>query len=239
MTRGDEGTADNALPPVNSKSLSEDDLRRMLPGPRGAEREAALRDVSVTRDDLQNFLSAGPPRMIPRGIQRQVIYDNFQALMIVTLIGTLAGVLSLAEANQSRNIVNACIGFAMLASVTLMHVIRFTYRRKRWRLLREGRLTSGSVTKAIKSNIQSTEGTPYTVTVIYKGEICDQTVTLEIRGQQGARAAQCAESGQTIRVLVDPLDKKHILCPDFLDIFELEVEQIACEFSRPYEYRSM
>ena len=190
----------------------------------GAMIQQQLRKIAVTRDELENFLYETPPRHIPRGLKRQVLGNNF-ALIIVgglfLVVGLVVGTMVLLLATGSeRWVVGVMFVTVFPISGSLMAGLTIRHRRRKARVLRNGYLTDGAVTDIRRSNTIVNGQVRFLVTVVYSVDGQNRTTQCNSYGMALEKARALAATGKKSRILIDPNDPKHVICTDFVTIFE-------------------
>ena len=188
----------------------------------GSVMAAQFRKISITEEELADFYASPPPRRIPPGMKRQVVGDNLPLVFIggfFLIAGIVAGSLILAFAAANDRWISALffgispvIGGA-LAGITLWH------RNRKIRLLREGVLAGGQVTKVSTTSTQVNGQVRNIVHVTYQLDGRERKTTCYAYSTAADRARRFKSTGQTVQVLVDPKDPNHVTCTDFLLLF--------------------
>lgn len=190
----------------------------------GAMLQAQLRKFSVTQAELDDFLAQPEPRNPPPGMQRQVVGDTFMLIPIGILFfvaGLIVGGATVFQAGRNSEF---AIGLLFLIAFPLIGGlvagITIWHRRKKLRILRRGILTTGTVTGSERSGIKVNDQVRHVVNVEYEvnGDSC--STACNVYGNAAARARQLVDSGSPVTLLVDPQDPSHVVCTDFLIIFE-------------------
>lgn len=225
--------------PTTVEELDIATIRTLLPGASGASTESRLRRQCVTRAELQQFLAESPPRHIPQGMSHQFLgnISNFAVFgIMVSLFPLLALALLVFVADAELSWIDYAIFTGIPLLVIFIAAAIFLYRKQKVKVLRCGDLTWGVITEAVCCERDSSSGKSHWVTVKFQLDDLQYCESLYIHGQPGEVAVRYAASGQETNVLVDPGNRKRIAFPDFFEIFDDEVLNIAERQGRPYKY---
>ncbi|MEQ9407506.1 MAG: DUF3592 domain-containing protein [Fuerstiella sp.] len=190
----------------------------------GAILQNQLRKLAVSEDELQEFLKAAVPRPLPPGLKRQVLGDNFMLIIIGAIFfvaGVAAGSASLMIGGGPTErgvgllflILFPLIG-GLMAGLTIRH------RRRKARVLQYGVVTEGRVSNARRTSIMVNSQLRHVATVEYHVDGQSKQATCNVYGSAADNAHALHKSGNPVTILVDPADPKHVVCTDFLLIFD-------------------
>lgn len=188
----------------------------------GSVMAAQFRKIAITEEELTDFYASPPPRRIPPGMKRQVVGDNLPLVFVggfFLIAGIVAGSLIFAFAGEKDRWMAALflvfpplVG-GVLAGITLWH------RNRKIRLLREGTIASGQVTKVSTTSTRVNGQVRNIVHVTYQLDGSERRTTCYAYSTAADRARRFKSTGQTVQVLVDPKDPNHVTCTDFLLLF--------------------
>ncbi|MGB7348096.1 MAG: hypothetical protein WBD20_27975 [Pirellulaceae bacterium] len=211
----------DASPELRRQTRPEDMVRtaERMTGIVGTMMQRQLDVVRLTKSEVDAYAATSPPRVAPSGMKRQSMGQwgpVIGAGIVIFLFGAVFVFITgfLAEAEHRW------LALPMLAAPILGLVITFfatRYRIKKMRILRSGVLHSGVVTSVKRTEVSINEQRQYKVTIE-----CDNQNQIECKvlGKAGDYAKAMQESGERVRVLVDPTDESHTLCLDLLLIFD-------------------
>lgn len=183
----------------------------------------ALKRIALTNDEIDQFLAQPKPRIsIPTGLRRQYVGDARPlialgvALLLAALGLPILLALVLSGTDRYFGIPLAAV-FLIAGGLTLFLSIRNS--RRKHRVVCEGELTSGQVTAVKRTSTEINGQRRYHLHLTYEvAGIVHKTRTNIYSGIEQAK--DCQESGQTVRILVDPLDADRVMCVDTLVITE-------------------
>lgn len=185
--------------------------------------ERHLRNVSVTRQELDAFLHEAPPRRIPPGLKLHVLGNSF-ALIIVGVVlfagGLIVGPFVLVHFRgivrwiALPNLILSPIVGGLIVGLTMR------FRRRKTRVLRQGILADSTVTDVSRTSYKKSNQARYHVTVAYSIDGQERTATCNAYGLAAEEARRRASSGEKTRVLVDRADPDHAVCVDLVTILE-------------------
>jgi hypothetical protein len=178
-----------------------------------------LKREAVGVDAVDEFLSQSAPRSrIPIGLRRQVVGEN----LVVKLLGVVflvAGIfvptlLYLLLSGNERWFALPVAGVFLLAGSLILYFILGHERRKK-RLVRDGLVARGRITKVQPTNVEINGARRYHVFIDFVH--ADKPNSIRSNIYAGIEKAQYfAKSGETVRLLVDPQDPSHVVCVDLL-----------------------
>lgn len=217
----------------------------VLNGAWGAMVQQHLEGIYVSRAEMTAFLESPVPRTVPKALSCRVLNTRLRYLTIGTIFLCFGICLITAIASVNGGTIReqdgSLAGFIFLCCWTLFFtaMIAFTliYRRRKMRLLSEGILTFGTITKVTSSAIPSTSGMPGYLTVEYPAASGTRTVTYEADPDTETIARQLMDQKQHVRMLIDPLDSKHFICPELFTPLDEVLQKAADSLRRPYKYR--
>lgn len=185
----------------------------------GARLKSQLEKVMVSREDLAHFEASPTPRKIPPAIQRQVLGGNLP-LVFVGLLLVFAGLgvgtaILLAMPGPLR-----WLGIPMMVFMPLMggvvSVLTIRHRRKKYRILKDGAFTTGQIVSVKGTDVSINNQVRHLVTIAMAGSGSETKGTCPAYGIAVDKARQLQSSNETVKVLVDPLDAKNVVCTDLL-----------------------
>lgn len=183
----------------------------------------ALKRISLTSDEIDQFLAQPKPRRpIPTGLRRQYVGDArpliaFGVALLLIAIG-LPIVVAFALSGNDRYF-GIPVGAVFLITGVLTLFLSIRSSRRKHRLVCEGELTTGQVTAVKRTGTEINNQRRYHLHLTYEaaGKV-HKTQTNIYSGIE--RAKDCMESRQTVRILVDPMDSNRVLCIDTLVIID-------------------
>ncbi|RMG37242.1 MAG: hypothetical protein D6725_09220, partial [Planctomycetota bacterium] len=167
-----------------------------------------LRRLLVPRRELEEYLSAEPPREIPRGVRAQVLGQSAGFYIgggIALLSGTVFCVVGLLEPGNPPPQVKLLFPIvgAIVALIGLgLIVAGAIYRRRRLRILRNGRLLEGRIEKMERSSIAVNQQPMFYVRIRYEVDGEERTAELRALGPQANSARRLHEEQRPVRLLV-------------------------------------
>lgn len=210
----------DARPDLRRETRSEDITASVsqMGGIAGAMMARQLKEVEITRSQLEEFAGSSSPRSIPPGMARQVIGQIMPAIaaaIIATLVGIVFGVLCilLGQGNE-RLIAIPCFMTACLGLVGTWFLNR--YRSRKTRVLRDGVMHEGTITDIERTQTKVNDQRRHLVTV----ETNQTTAVCRAYGTSAKLAGSFKDSGKKVRLLVDPVEPKNTVCLDLLAISE-------------------
>lgn len=182
-----------------------------------------MQSLSLTSDELETFIGESTPRTIPPGMKRQVLGDNAPLVFIGALfatIGLVAGILLLTLMEGNKRLIGLPIMIFLPLIGGLMSGLTLRYRRRKSRLLREGLLTEGVIDSVKMTSVIVNGRMRSDVKITYSvdGRACHSQYNVYSPATEQARTF--AASGETVRVLYDPVLPQHIICLDLLRLFD-------------------
>jgi len=213
--------------PEIRRETKPDDLRATMQnmgGIAGAMLQAQLKKIAVTQVELDAFVAEPVPRNPPKGLQRQVVGDTFILIPVGILffaVGLIIGGLTVLTSDDKTGFeVGMLFLFTFPLVGGLMAGITYWHRRKKLRVLRQGIVTVGTPTKMEKSSIMVNDQLRHVVTVEFEAEGQTRTTICNVYGGMASTARKVVDDGEPVTLLVDPADSSHVVCTDFLTIFE-------------------
>ena len=181
-----------------------------------------FKSLAVTQEELDAFHRSSVPRHIPSGVKRQVLGDNLP-LVFIGIVFFIAGIvaggatLAFAPGNDKWIGVPFLVMFPLIGG--LMSGLTIRHRRRKARVLRDGELARGTVTKVSHTSTSVNQQVQHRVSVKYQLNGDERSVTCNAYGPAADKAREKSKSGEPVNVLVDPLDANHVVCTDFLMLF--------------------
>lgn len=174
-----------------------------------------MQGMIVTSRDVNSFLAQAPPRVAPRGIRKRaygasgfmIIWGTLFFLMgsfVVALVSIVG-----AKAEDASE-VPSWLPYLLLGAPLLGVVILFFAARYRWRqrrILREGTCEVGKIVEVRDTQFYS--GSDRQHRVAFK--TATDRVVVRLGSGPAALARKLRESGEQVRLLVDPRDRSRAL----------------------------
>jgi hypothetical protein len=190
-------------------------------GIQGSILRNALKRIALTNDEIDQFLAQPKPRRsIPTGLRRQYVGDARPLIALgVALLLVAIGLpilLALVLSGDDRYFGIPLGAVFLLAGVlTLFFSIRSS--RRKHRVACEGDLRSGQVNAVKRTSTEINGQRRYHLHLTYEVDGSEhRTQTNIYSGVEQAK--DCQESGQPVRILVDPMNADRVLCIDTLII---------------------
>ncbi|TWU02678.1 DUF3592 domain-containing protein [Stieleria varia] len=188
-------------------------------GIQGYAIQQTIKKYAVTGDEIDAFLETSTPRTeIPVGLWRQVAGDNFALILLGIFFVILAIIVPLvvvafSDARDRWLAIPFAVLFPLIGGLILFLTLR--HNRRKNRLLRNGTLVSGTITDVRRTSTEVNGAARYHVTMKY--DWVGKEVSIRENLYSGIEKAQTMqESGDPIRLLVDPDDPKQVICIDLL-----------------------
>ncbi|WP_442509762.1 hypothetical protein SH528x_001358 [Novipirellula sp. SH528] len=182
-----------------------------------------LRKLAVTRDQLETFLAESRPRTLPPGMKAQVLGNTLPVVLfgiVFLLVGIGIGITAIAIGDGQ----NKLVGMLMLVALPLVGGIMLYFaQRFRWRKLRvcrHGDLVQGVVKDVKRTTTTVNNQRRHHVIFEFDHLGRQHTATVNAYGISVKRAEGFRDRGESLRILVDPNDVSHILCPELLILWE-------------------
>ncbi|QEG43750.1 hypothetical protein [Roseimaritima ulvae] len=189
----------------------------------GGAIERQLQKFVVERKDLESFLASPMPRVPPLKLKRQVLGDNFPLVIVgivFMFVGLISGVLWLAAGDGKVRL----LGFVPLLLFPLigltMTTLTLRYRKRRMRLLREGRLVTGQVRDVQRTNTTVNNRVLHKVTLGLNDRTGERTAQCTVDGMAAKKAKELINNETPVRILVDPQDERNVYCVDLVVVSE-------------------
>ncbi len=216
----------DSMPEVRREATPSDFVAsaERMGGLAGAMLAKKLRKLSVTSKELENFLSQAPPRVIPQGINRQLLGEGTIVLMVAgsvfLIVGLVVGLLvtTLAEGNGRWIGLPIMTVFPLIGGAMVYFTAR--YRRRKSRTLRAGAVVKGQVKSVKSTSTTVNEQRRYHVVVEYSYLGKATTGIINAYGPAVDKAKKYEQSGEPMRMLVDPQDPSHLVGIDLILIFD-------------------
>lgn len=189
----------------------------------GAALQRQLQKVIVKRQDLETFLAAPVPRTPPAQLKRQVLGDSFPLVIagfVFLIVGLISGVLWLAigEGNLRWMGVVPLLLFPTIGATIAGLTLR--YRRRKMRVLREGRLVTGGIEDVQRTNVTVNQRVLHKVTLRLSDRSGDRTAQCTVDGTAAEKARERIKNETPVRILVDPQDEQNVYCVDLAVVSE-------------------
>lgn len=217
----------DSMPEVRRETTASDvtATAKRMGGLVGAMLAKQMKKLSVTPLQLENFLAESQPRTIPPGIKQQVVGrgDNFVLVVfgaIFVIAGLVAGsmVVGLSEGNQRFIGLPLMIVFPLIGGCMMFFTLRHRIRRKR--TLKRGMIARARVAGVERTSTEVNNQRRYHVIVEFSHGGEKRVASLHAYGPAVDRAREFQESGNPMRVLVDPKDSDHLVGIDLLMMFD-------------------
>jgi Protein of unknown function (DUF3592) len=189
----------------------------------GSMLKRQLSKIAVSSHEMQEYLSQPTPREIPPGVQRQVLGDTLVLLYVgiffmIAGLGFLTGIALFP--NQNLDLLFRLIPLLPLIMGGLILYFTIRYRRRKTRTLQNGTLVQTKVTQIDRTGTTVNDQPGYKISVEFVER--GKTVKKDFRvfGVAVDRARKSMQSGQPLRVLVDPQDPDHLIGVDLLMVME-------------------
>lgn len=181
-----------------------------------------LLKLKVTSSEVQEFLAAEPPRIIPSGMKKQVVGDIGPLIIagiVLTIVGIGGAIATFIYAEGWNRLtgllfVPAAIGGFFLAYLPWKSEIQ------KCRCLKSGKKVHAKIVKVIRTDTSINDQRRYQVKVEYESEGTPKIVRVNAYGNAVDKAKAFKESGESVVILVDTENTSIAVCPDLLTIFE-------------------
>lgn len=185
--------------------------------------KAQMMKIAVTRDQLEAFLNQDEPREIPSGMKRQVVGSNCVLIIVGSMFflgGLTMGPLFFFAAKESDRFI--ALPFLLIFPLVggLMVGLTMRHNRKKTRVLQSGRLVEGRITEVKATNTSINNQLRYHVMIEFELDGLSRNTKCNAYGPGAEAARGFAASGDPVRVLVDPADSSHVVCPDLLILMD-------------------
>jgi len=190
----------------------------------GSMMQRQLQKIAVTREELEAFLAQNVPRQIvPPGLKRQILGDNLPLIPIGVLLavgGSVAGVLTIMLADGMARLT----GVSMLVTLPLlgggMALVTAAYRRRKWRVLRDGKIAMGTIEKVSRTSTSVNDQVRHVATISYDDGGNVRKTSSKVYGLAAEEARNWHKRNEPVRLLVDPNDPAHVVCADLISLFD-------------------
>lgn len=189
----------------------------------GAALQRQLQKIMVNRQELETFLAAPVPRTPPAQLKRQVLGDSFPLVIagfVFLIVGLISGVLWMAMGEGN-------IRWVGLVPLLLFPIIGATmagltlrYRRRKMRVLCEGRLVTGGIEDVRRTNVTVNQRVLHKVTLRLSDRSGDRTAQCTVDGTVAEKAREQIKNETPVRILVDPQDDQNVYCVDLAVVSE-------------------
>ena len=110
------------------------------------------------------------------------------------------------------------IVFPLVGGLMVFFTCRHRWRKSR--VLARGRLLEGKISDVQRSDVTVNNQIRHHVCIDYAPDGTRMTGKCNASGIAAKMARSLLESGQPVKVLVDPHDSTHIVCPDLVMVWE-------------------
>ncbi|MFG0262431.1 MAG: DUF3592 domain-containing protein [Novipirellula sp. JB048] len=181
-----------------------------------------LRKIAVTHDELESFFAEARPRTIPSGMKAQVLGNTlpvvlFGSLFLLVGLG-LGGALLVIQEGDRIIVAVIALGFSLLGATMGYFAQRFRLRKRR--VCRHGEIVQAKVTEVQRTSTSVNNQTRYHVSFEFRHRGQRRTATANVYGPGVKRAEAFLDAQTSLRVLVDPKDASHVLCPELLVLWQ-------------------
>tara|TARA_R110002073_G_scaffold11898_3_gene53590 strand:- start:633 stop:1844 length:1212 start_codon:yes stop_codon:yes gene_type:complete len=182
-----------------------------------------LRKLAVTRDQLETFLAESRPRTLPPGMKAQVLGNTLPVVLfgiVFLIVGIAIGITALAigDAENRRVGVVMLVVLPLVGGIMLYFAQRFRWRKVR--VCRHGDLVQGIVKDVKRTSTTVNNQRRHHVVFEFDHLGRPHTATVNAYGISVKRAEGFRDRGEPLRILVDPNDHSHILCPELLILWD-------------------
>ncbi len=171
----------------------------------------------VTPDEMARFESQTPPRQIPVGMKRQFLRYNYLsgvpgAALLLMATGALI---------KNHETAEHFLAVGLFATVGLALIVYPFYRKQqKAKILREGPVASGEVTRVERTNTSVNDRQLYRIFLSYEVDGVRYTPVLTGFQDEADRVRRFADSGEPVQLLYDTGSPKHCLCLDLVFVHE-------------------
>lgn len=220
-----------------------DDKLPKLKGAWGSMVQQQLEGRYVSREEMNTFLESPVPRKVPKALGYVVLNKDLPfvrggALFLGFGICLMVALVSDGTIQEQDGSIT---GFVFLSCWILfsgaMIACTLLYRRRKMRLLSDGILTLGTITNIKLTGIQATNGDHKYLTVEYGSANRTTTITYEAYRESETIAREFMDQNKQVRMLIDPKDPEHVICPELLTPLDEVLKQADEATRRPYKYR--
>lgn len=176
----------------------------------------------VTSSEVQEFLAAEPPRVIPSGMRRQVVGDIgplIVAGIVLTIVGIGGAVATFLFAEGWNRLTGLLFVPAAIGGFFLAY-LPWKSETQKCRCLTSGQKVQAKIVKVIRTDTTINDQRRYQVKVEYEHEGAPKIVRINAYGNAVDKAKAFKESGEPVLILIDAENTSIAVCPDLLTIFE-------------------
>jgi hypothetical protein len=215
----------DARPDLSRHATAQDFADRVsgMAGLIGRILQPQLAKLRVTTAELDQFVKHPVPRSIPPGLKRQVLGDNTALILVggvFILAGVGAGLLTFLMPDKGVKAIGLLFLFLFPLIGGLMSGLTIRHRTRKSRLLREGMLCRGRIKDVSRTSTAVNNQIRFHVRIRYRVDGRKCTTQCNAYGPMVDLARTRQETGEPVRVLVDPRDADHIVCLELLSIVE-------------------
>ena len=143
--------------------------------------------------------------------------------LLFVLVGLAVGI-STALTGTSPHLLFT-FGFLLMMPLMggIMAGVAYWYRARKSRVLSDGTLLLGTIASVAHSNLSVDEQVQHIVSIRYPNEAEERsrrTVTCAAYSLGAEEAQRRHKNREAVRLLVDPKDPKHVVCVDFITLFD-------------------
>ncbi|WP_153557400.1 hypothetical protein [Roseimaritima sediminicola] len=185
----------------------------------GSAVKRQLKKLVVPREQLTSFLASPVPRRVPATVKRQVLGDTFPLVLVgfaFIVFGIITAVISLVALKDEFRLFMLVPGFVMPLIGAVMAGWTLRHRRRKARMLREGRLETGTVEDVQRTGISVNNRVLHRVTLRFQHRGQWQTATCTVDPTAADKARLLRSDAAPVQILVDPEDDENVFCVDLL-----------------------
>lgn len=191
---------------------------KKMGGIQGQAIERAVKRLAVDRNAVEEFLRQPLPRSnVPQGLQRQIVGETKMVLMLgVALLcfGLLVPFLIFFALSGDDRWFAIPVGAVFLVAGTLTLALTIVLSGRKARILKEGSVVSGKITKVRPTNVEINGRRRYEV--VFEVARNNKIDSVQSNIYAGIEKAQALErSGAPVRLLFDPVTKQ-VVCIELL-----------------------
>ncbi len=188
----------------------------------GALLKSQLRKITLTRDELEAFFAEARPRTIPRGMKAQVSGNSLPVVLFGSLflfVGWVLGGAVLLGLGGDKMAGATILGVFTLVGGTMVYFGR-RGRSRKTRVCRHGEMVQAVVKEVKRTRTSVNNQTRHHVTFEFHQRGRQHTATVNAYGLGAKRAKEFRDEQTSLRLLVDPKDASHVLCPELLALWQ-------------------
>ena len=179
-----------------------------------------LMQLKLTRESLEHFLQLPAPRKIPAGMVKQ-LRGQSAVFVFMGAFFVFGGSFILAMTLGLPGSIPTWAGVPGGALMVMLGIVIATaalsYRSRINRTLHRGMIEKGIITQVDRSDVKVNDEWRYLVKLKLDS---GSELSVAVYGDAGRRAQRIKESGQRVRVLLDPNNPRFGICVDLLLIWE-------------------